>query len=363
MAQQAIQFEEQPRRELETKLTRLWREVFGLSEISRSDDFFRLGGDSILGERLIAKIKVAFDVEFDYSTIYDARTIDKMADLIQLKLGSIENSSIVPIRISGSGIPLFMSHGVGGNVLGFYSLVRRLPASQPVYGIQAQGLQTDTRALVRLEDLAAHYIEEMRRVQPNGPYSFLGFSFGGLVAYEMAQQLRAAGEMVGMIGLLDTWQSSYLRQPPNPGPVWMRIYYRLRIVWLNTKRLSLRNKVSYIRRRLRSRWLRLHYLRAHRQESKSVAPSSASVRDINLIAGQRYKVKPYPGRVTLFRANEASDWNLPADLGWREYAAGGVDIHLIPGDHGQIFAEPNVSVLAEAVTRCLASLVEEIEIA
>jgi thioesterase domain-containing protein len=109
--------------------------------------------------------------------------------------------------------------------------------------------------------------------------------------------------------------------------------------------------------------LRLHYLRAHRQESKSVAPSSASVRDINLIAGQRYKVKPYPGRVTLFRANEASDWNLPADLGWREYAAGGVDIHLIPGDHGQIFAEPNVSVLAEAVTRCLASLVEEIEIA
>jgi thioesterase domain-containing protein/acyl carrier protein len=363
MAQQKIQFDEQPRRELEAKLTRLWREVFGLSEIGRSQDFFLLGGDSVIGERLIAKIKATFDVEFDYSTLYDARTIDKMADLIQLKQGSIENSSIVPIRTGGTGIPLFMIHGVGGNVLGFYSLVRRLSANQPVYGIQAQGLQTNTPALVRLEDLAAHYIQEMRRVQPNGPYNFLGFSFGGLVAYEMAQQLLAAGEIIGMLGLLDTWQSSYLRRTPNPGPIWLRIYYRLRIVWLNTQRLSLRNKLSYLRSRLRSRWLRLAYHRAHRQQSKSVAPSAASVRDINLIAGQRYKVRPLSGKVTLFRANEASDWNLPEDLGWREYATGGVDIHLIPGDHGQIFAEPNVSVLAEAVTRCLSSLVEEIEIA
>lgn len=357
-----MDLDDRSRSELERTLTFWWQEILGLETIHPDHDFFSLGGDSLLGSRLLARIKECYKVELSISTLFDARTIARMADLIQLKKSSAERWSIVPIRSQGSRTPLFLVHGVGGNVLGFYGLVKRLHLDQPVYGIQAQALQPVGPTLIQLKDMAAYYIRELRRIQPYGPYRFLGLSFGGLVVYEMAQQLHAYGEEIELLGMLDTWQPSYMRRLPTPGPLYLRLYNRLHLVYLHTRKLRLGSKFIYLRNRLKSRILRIFYSYSPAHGRTNMLEMMKSVRDINLIAGMRYEVKPYDGHVTLFRATQEDDWRLPEDLGWSAMALRGIDIHRFPGDHGQILAEPNVSMLAEKLTECLAQHSTPVEI-
>jgi aspartate racemase len=200
--------------------------------------------------------------------------------------------------------------------------------------------------------MAAFYVQELRRLQPSGPYAFLGFSFGGLVAYEMAQQLVASGERVQFLGMLDTWQPSYLKRVKAVQPWPMRALGRLNLVRLNTRKLSLVQMVPYTYVRLKSRVLRVAYRGMGNAGPVSLPDSMRRARDINLMAASRYKVRPYPGQVSMFRAkDEALD--LPEDLAWRSYAGGGVEIFRLPGDHGQILAEPNLSFMAARIENCL----------
>ena len=348
---------------METQLTAWWQEILHVEHVRIDQDFFALGGNSILGAQMLTKIAGKYRVEIGILTLYDARTVTKLADLIQLKQSAAENWCIVPIRTAGSLPPLFLIHGVGGNVLGFSNLVKRMHPGQPVYGIQAQSLQPEGPIFVQLKDMASFYIREMRRVQPNGPYNLLGLSFGGLVAYEMGQQLRAQGEEVSMLGMLDTWQPNYIRRLPNGDSLATRVRKRLWVMWMNSRRLGLSSKIKYARNRFRSRVLRRIYQRSATRGRTSLTSTIKSAHDINLVAGLNYQVLPYEGRVTLFRAmHEDADWNLPEDLGWRQMAKGGVDIYLYPGDHGQVLAEPSVSRLAEKLTEYLLTNSPRIEI-
>ena len=210
--------------------------------------------------------------------------------------------------------------------------------------------------------MAAYYVQQVRRVQPSGPYSFLGLSFGGLIAYEMAQQLHAQGQEVRMLGMLDTWQPSYQRRTPKAGSPAVRIYNRLLLVWLHTRRLGTSSKLRYVRNRLKNRVLRQLYKYSAARGKANLTETMKSVRDINWIAGLNYKVLPYDGHITLFRAMEEGDWGLPEDLGWRAMARGGVEIHPFPGDHGQVLAEPSVSQLAEKLSECLMRNNQRVEI-
>ncbi len=348
------QFDDQGRRTLEADLTRWWSQVLGVSEIGLHDDFFQSGGDPDRGSKMLSRVKEAYQVSIPPEELYEARTIGKLADLIQMKQSSLEQQCIVPIRAAGSRRPLFLVHGVGGNILGFAGLARVLPSEQPVYGIQAQALQSGVPTLVKLEAMAEFYVKELRQVQPSGPYAFLGFSFGGLVAYEMAQQLAASGEQVDFLGMLDTWQPGYLQQVLAARPRWRRILERLNRVRLNTRKLSLFQLVPYTYVRLKARFLRVAYGQMASAGAVSLPDSMKRVREINLMAAARYQVKPYPGAVKMFRAKDDAP-ELPEDLAWRKYARGGVEVFRLPGDHGQILAEPNLSFLAATVTQCLAS--------
>ena len=265
----------------------------------------------------------------------------------------MELASIVPIRVAeGPRHPLFLVHGVGGNVIVFVNLVRHLDEDQPVYGIQAQALRHDQPILIDLRDMAAFYLREVRQVQPRGPYAFLGLSYGGLVAYEMAQQLSAAGETVHLLGMLDTWQPGFIDGGQAGRQGIAAFKDRIETVRMNTQKLSATETVTYLAHRLGGRVLRLLYRKLGSRGAISLPDSMRRVRDINLMAGANYKVKPYPGKVTLFRA--AEDYRgFPEDLGWGRFAEGGLDIRSIPGDHGQVLAEPNVTKLAQQVTTCL----------
>ena len=147
-----VDLDDSPRKEVEREITDWWQELFGMERILPDQDFFALGGTSLLGSRLSARIKTKYGFELNMTTLYSARTITKLVDLIQLKQAAADRWCIVPIRTRGSLPPLFLVHGVGGDVLGFFNLVKRLPSDQPVYGIQAQALQTEGPTCVQLKD-------------------------------------------------------------------------------------------------------------------------------------------------------------------------------------------------------------------
>ena len=347
--------DDQRRLVLEATLVRWWCELLGEPPIGLHSDFFQAGGRPEHVASLVARIKQQWGVVLRSADFFEARTISKLADLVQLKQFSHEQLCIVPIRVGGSRSPLFMVHGVGGNILGFAGLARSLHKDQPVFGIQAQALNPEVPTLIRLEAMARFYVEQLRRVQPVGPYAFLGFSFGGLVAYEMAQQLTANGEQVRFLGMLDTWQPGHLKMAENGAqPRTRRMWNRLRLVRLNTKKLTLLQLTSYLTDRLRSRFLRVAFGRLARSGAVSLPESMRQVRDINLNAAARYVVQSYPGKVTLFRAEDDANLPLPEDLNWRTFAEGGVEIIRLPGDHGQLLAEPNLSFMTRQLDEHLA---------
>lgn len=355
--------EEQPRRQVELLLKDCWKMAFEVQDVQLHDDFFAVGGNSLIAARFISQLKRKAGIHLSYANVYQARNIAHMADLILVRQRSAETSTCVPLRTRGSLPPLFMIHGVGGNILGFYNLVAHLRPDRPVYGIQAQGLLPDEPALIRLEEQAAYYLKEIRRIQPHGPYCFLGFSFGGLVAYEMAQQLRAQGEEIGLLGMLDTRQSDHLLRLSNPMAFLKHMYFMSNQLWQHTKRFNLRNKALLILNLFKKRLLRLSYQYSAARGQQTIAKSMKSVHDINMNAGLNYKIRPYDGHITLFRAMDEAEWNLPEDLGWGSCAQQGVTIHKIPGGHGQICMEPSVKILAEELTRCLTQESKTIQIA
>ena len=353
MSNSLVGVDDRSRRSLEQKLASWWCTVLGIPQIGIDDDVFRLGCDPERGAIVLNQVRHELSVEIPTSDLFEARTISKLADMIEIRQASMDAHSIIPIRQGGGKQPLFLVHGVGGNLLGFINLVRSLDSDQPVYGIQAQALQTSGPILIQLEAMAAYYIRELKLIQPTGPYAFLGLSFGGLVAYEMAQQLVARGETVNLLAMLDTWQPGYMRQIKRSGFLPSRILNRLRVVALNTQKLSVRQTIRYALGRFKGRALRLMYLRIGNSHGVTLPGSMRRVRDINLMAGARYVVRPYAGAITLFRALYGDTSLLPEDLGWSAYARQGVDIVKLPGDHGQVLAEPNVSHLARALTACM----------
>jgi len=221
-----------------------------------------------------------------------------------------------------------------------------------VYGIQAQALLPGREAVLGLEQMAAQYVADMQAVHPEGPYHLLGFSFGGLVAYEIAQQLTAQGAEVGLLAMLDTRQPDWMRGVPVRGNLIRQILYRVYLLYLRTHRRN--GRLRYLWRRFRERLQRANYMYVASKGEGKLASAVRNVREINYVAGISYKVQPYSGKVTLFRAEEDPlEQPLPEDLGWRQFAAGGVDIQKLPGDHGQVLSQPGLNVLAGLLTESL----------
>jgi len=345
--------EERTRAEIAAKVTEIWARAVERPEVDEHTDFYFHGGNHFLAPVMIQCINDEMDLELTVRDLEQARTIAKLTDLIYFEKTRIDRSTVVPLRhIHGSRPPLFIVHGVGGNVLGFYSLARCLNEGQPVYGIQAQSLLPDREALLGLEQMAAEYVADMRAVFPQGPFNLLGFSFGGLVAYEIAQQLQAAGLEVGLLGMLDTRQPEWMRGVPTRGPLYRRIFWRMRLLYLRTHRRK--GRLRYLWRRLGERMQRVNYMYAATKGQGKVASSVRNVREINYVAGISYTVRPYPGRVTLFRAeHDPNEQPLPPDLSWGQFAQGGVEIKDLPGDHGRILYQPGLDALATELTTAL----------
>ena len=261
-------------------------------------------------------------------------------------------SSLVPIQPGGSKPPFFCCHGIYGNVLYFRDLALHLGSEQPFYGLQAKGLDGEETPYTRLEDMAAHYIKEIRYLQPSGPYYLGGSSFGGIVALEIAQQLSAQGQQVALLALFDTLR---------PNLAQIRLLDWLKGHLINLSQLKLKEQLTYIwghaKWKIKTKMLQLMDKSPLEQEEMEHAPEHLRYENVlkaNSIAERNYIVQPYPGRLTLFQAQIQSPRSrFDSQGGWGKIALGGVELHQVPGSHIGLLEEPNVKVLAEKLKACL----------
>ena len=322
-----------PRDELESQLTKIWEKVLGIKAIGVRDNFFDLGGHSLLAVKLFAQIEKAFDKKLPLTTLFQAPTVEQLAKVLRHQGGTSPWYSLVPIQPGGSRPPLFGIHHVY-----FRDLVRYLGQEQPVYALHYGMAEPTDRALSlpKIEDLAAHYIQEMRTLQPEGPYFLMGLSFGGLVAYEMAQQLVAQGQQVAFLALFD----SYIEVRGKLLPLPQRLS--------NLLRLSPAEWLERIKKRMEMKLIRLRY-------GDQYLPHIYNPDPITQIS-KAYTPKAYSGRVTFFKAMDKFSVSYSIESpeeGWRKFVDGELEIYEIPGSHIGILEEPNVQVTAKKLTVCL----------
>jgi thioesterase domain-containing protein len=301
------------------------------------DNYFELGGHSLSAVKVMNRIEEAFGKTLPIATLLTAPTIEQLAEVLR-RNGSSPWSCLVPIQTSGSKPPFFCMHGINGAVVRFHDLSKHLGPDQPFYGLQAQGLDAAHACHTRTEDMAAHYIKEIRRVQPHGPYFLGGYSFGGAIAFEMAQQLAEVHEDAVVV-LFDT--NFPQSAPASVSP---------KAALLTPFRVPAGERWDAVRRILRAP-IRMLEIRRHVAGLPEIVKK---VRQACMQAENSYRPQVFSGRVILFQSNHKplGQLNDPR-AGWKECAARGLEIYEIAGNHENLLLEPQVRFVAERMKACL----------
>lgn len=346
---------------VEKTLSAWWIELLGVEKIDVDDDFFALGGHSLVGVRLFAKIKNSYRIDLEIARLFEARTIRQLATVIRQAQEPTERktrTTLVAVQPKGKETPIFLVHAVGGDVVFYEPLARALGTEQPLYAFRSPLItQPDIRA-TSINELASIYVREMREFFPVGPYRIGGASFGGLVAFEMAKQLKEQGAEVDLVLLVDSMVPGHEK-----GAAFLprahAFYQRFRKLGVSC--LTRRFKIEYAHRTQQMqrkilvfsytviRWagrplpLRLRYVEIDEAHRMAIA---------------RHSFTPYPGRVTLIRAAVDRDGELlrlqkDPTLGWGPLVEGGLAIHDITTGHNDLLIEPKVASLAQFIQDCV----------
>lgn len=338
--------------DVEGVLVAWWQNLLGFEQVSSDDDFFDLGGDSLIGIQLFSRIKKTYEVDLGLATLFEARTIRQLAELIRQKKQKSKLSReeprpwspLVAIQPKGTRLPIYVISGLGGNVIEFHNLAFYLGENQPMYGFLPRGLDGKDPYHTRVEDMAADYVQAIRSMQPEGPYQLLGYSFGGIVAFEMARQIVAQGGHVGLLGLLDTMEWHYMERALAERDSFQVICRHVEALARPERGV---NRVSYFKKLLGVKYSRLKY-RLFNALGRALPQKIASIEEMNAYAAVNYHPEAYPGKLTLFRSTQrvAQEGN-DTLLGWGELASGGVEVHHVRSTHFSILKQPGVKVLAE----------------
>lgn len=334
--------------EVERNLLTAFEELFPGRRIGIRDNFFELGGYSLLAFRLLTKIERECGKRLSFAALTRAGTVEGLAHLIRAseQLGSA-HSHIVPLQTEGDGPALFLIHGVGGSVHWYHALAGLLRPHFPVYGIQSPGMEEGDDDMIGadVENLAQLYRDEIKSIQPRGPYHVGGHSMGGIIAFEMARQFHAQGDAVALVVNFDNWNRAV------DAPDFGTKLYRLGRHFL---RLGTREKLRFLGDKIR--WARQEW--SSRKALGKDHPETGRLGEMkaaNTQAARKYIPGFYPGKLTIFRACEqnATALNDPL-LGWGGMASE-IDVVEVPGNHYTLLSDPNVHVLAEELKRLLAA--------
>ena len=362
------------------KLIQIFQRVLGRDEVGLDDDFLDLGGDSILAIELMAEIEQVFGQELPMTTIYDAPTIRELAILIAEQVRPV-STSLVLLKPGNAAGALFIAHGLGGSVMELRQVANAIETDNAVYGIEARGLDGSAEPLDSIEDMARFYVGEVRKLQPRGPYLLAGFSFGGLVALEMAQQLRSEGETVEFLALLDSFPHTRY------WPLRSRIESWRRLARFSGSGATLARLIDYHRDVLRSKSAggKLRYLtsRAWRALKLSVdifrlgawlqrfadlpeAPNQAMPRNTAIpdavrrvqrageVAYRGYRPRFYDGEITFIKADGEMRIPFDATLLWGTLARA-INVQAVATDH-QNLVRASAGKLAALLTRDLRAI-------
>ena len=343
-----------PHNDIERQLKIIWEDLFNISPIGIKNDFFQLGGHSLMAATLITRIEEIYGQRLELSTFSESSTIEELAKVVSSDGSTHSKSPLIAIRANGTKHPLFCVHGIGGHILPFLQLADNMGIEQPVYGFQSIPPEQPGDLEYTIETLAGDYIREIKVVQPEGPYFLTGFSFGGFVAYEIARQLKSQGDRIGLLAILDTHADSAprYRQSLNFGDYVSykvkSIYERIDYHYGNMTGYTLMEKYKYIQHRKKQPSAQEVILGD--VEEDQIPERMRGVMEANVSALRHYIPGKYPGEIILFRS---MDHGKGTYYGWNELTSGDVTIYDVPGNHRGILQKPNVPVLAEKLQKCI----------
>jgi amino acid adenylation domain-containing protein len=344
--------------EIERGVAAVFEELLGVSGVRPQDDFFDLGGSSLMAVQLSARLRQTLGAELGASALLEVSTVEALAERIAAAGGdrasaeTVRPSCLVRLRAGESGRPLFLVHQVGGHVYSFRALARALPPGRPLYGLRSRGLEEGEEPLVRIEEMADLYIELLREAQPKGPYLVGGASMGGLVALEMAHRLRAAGEEVPLLALMDTPCREVLSGPPSDES-------NLAQVLPPGLRLSAEEIRGLAPEEQLARALEKGKSEGTLPAGFDAAETGRLLRVLraNIAALFAYELRVCESPVLFFRARERRPGDpLRPEEPWVDLAAGGIEIHVVPGNHATMHEPPHVQAMAARLERRLARL-------
>ncbi|MEU4222091.1 amino acid adenylation domain-containing protein, partial [Actinoplanes sp. NPDC026623] len=340
----------------EAALRGLFAEVLGTPDFAGDDSFFEAGGDSLLAMRLTAAIEAKLGLRMPISAVYEAPTPATLATGLDGRVTNRGMTPLLPLRPDGDGLPLFCVHPARGHGWSFAGLLPHLAPGRPVYALQAPFLGAGAPLPESIEELAEGYVDRIRAVRPRGPYALLGHSFGGLVAYEMAVRLRAAGQRIELLGVLDAVPVHLIGEPPELD------YELVEQVSLGILLSAAPGAVPPTGRLHRDEVLaavRAEGLFRGASDNRLTALLDVCSRHIRL--AQRYRPPRYDGRLVLFSATAQPDGLSSATkvAAWREVAAG-VTLHELDCAHGEVLASGPAAQVAAVVDAGLAASATEV---
>jgi thioesterase domain-containing protein/acyl carrier protein len=341
-----------PRDDLELQLAQIWEEVLGVRPVGVRDNFFELGGHSLLAVRLFAVIEKRLDKKLPLTTVFQGATVEHLAGILRQQELPGAQSSLVALRASGSKPPLFLVHPAGGHVFPYIHLAQLLGSDQPCYGLQARGVEVGQDPHTRIEDMAATYIQALQTVQPIGPYCLGGWSMGGVVAFEMAQQLHAQGQHVSLLAMLDGRIPTPDQNFPEENSEAVSLveqYFGISFGPMESLAdLPEDEQLAFMLEQAKGAGL------VPAELDVAQARRFVELLRSDLRATQAYKLHLYPGRITFFKASETlTGTSSDPTMGWSDWATGGVEVHIVPGNHANLMYEPHVETLAGQLTACL----------
>ena len=345
-----------PRDPVELKLANIWEEVLGAHPIGVKTSFFDLGGRSLLAARMFMKISRELRQDLPLSLLFQAPTIEQLAIQIRSRAGAGNYSTLVAIQPQGSKPPFFCVHGGAGSTLFLHRLSREMNSDQPFFGFEPEGMDGARFTRTSVQQMAQHYVTEMRKVQPEGPYQIGGYCFGGIVAFEMAQQLLSQGEQTSLVAMFSAPLRFHRASRPakiktaSTGETpsrWSRL--------LRSPGQALRWRIISFGRRFRS-WLHITTCRLFLSLGLRVPQSLRTMYVVRMIneAEKQYAPQFYPGTLSLFRGKGLYEED--SDMGWSGLAKRLENFEI--GDGGlrsrrDIMNEPLVGALAKQLAICL----------
>ncbi|MCX2484245.1 non-ribosomal peptide synthetase [Pedobacter sp. MR2016-24] len=333
---------------------KIWSNILGQNDIRKSDDFFELGGHSLLAVRVMTAIEQTTGKRLPVATLFENATIEKLAKKIQTNEQEKWNC-LVPIKTTGTKDPIYLIHGAGLNVLLFQSMIKYLDDDQPVYGLQAIGLNRPVeRLLYTIEEIATTYLTEVLANDPEGPYCFAGYSLGGKIAFEMARQLQVMKKEVKFLGVIDTYatnvdtSSAVSRLATKVKRQFRKAPFFFKSFLKNPGEAF--NYQMYMAKYRLKRIISDHV----EEEDEPFSPYELEIQNSYDIAYVNYVLKPSDLQTHLFRVSKRLYYlDDPKYLGWNKYAKHGVQIHEVPGDHRTFLSPPNDEGFAKVIQSAL----------